>query len=74
MKTVGEDVLASLNAATGARIALDQGAKDLRDAVAAKDWDRVEVIRERMLASVDSFVDNYAAAGKRLSLELADAK
>lgn len=67
--TINEDVMGSLGAAMGNHRALDKGLNDLRDACSNGRWDEVEKIRERLLAAVDGYVDNYAAACKRLEAE-----
>jgi hypothetical protein len=66
---LGEDVLESLNSATRSLATFDVGLKDLRAAVSAGNWDGVEVVRAKLLAAVDSYVDHYSAAAKRLAHE-----
>lgn len=67
--SVNEDVMGSLGAAMGNHRAIDRGLDDLRDACSAGRWDEVEKIRERLLAAIDGYVDNYAAACRRLEAE-----
>lgn len=70
MSTYGEDILASLNAATRAKHAFDAAMAELRAVVALRHFDEVEPIRERLFGHIDSFVDNLVAAEKRLVAEL----
>lgn len=67
---LGSDVLDSLNAATRAQGVMDTSLIRLRDAVANRNWDAVEAIRADLHESLDLYVDNYCAAGKRLEHEV----
>lgn len=69
MATLAEDVVSSLAIAAGNSKAFDAGLIELRDAVAARAWDKVEDIRVKMLAAVDGYVDNYVAAARRVVYE-----
>lgn len=69
LASANEDVMGSLGAAMGNYRALDKGLGDLRDACSGGRWTDVESIRERLIAAVDGYVDNYAAACRRLEAE-----
>jgi hypothetical protein len=63
------DVIDSIRVASLNSAALDTGLEELRVAVADRKWSAIEGIRERLLAAVDGYVDNYVAAGKRVEHE-----
>ena len=69
MPSLGEDVVSSLNIAARSTGALNAALDELRRAVAVRNWVAVEPIRERMLAAVDGYVDNYVAAARRVEVE-----
>lgn len=64
-----EDVVSSLSIATLNCQALDAGISELSDAVAEHRFGDVEAIREKLLAAVDGYVDNYVAAARRVAHE-----
>lgn len=60
------DVIGLITTASRSAQAMDDGLRELRNVVALRNWEAVEGIRAKLLASVDSYVDAYAAAGRRL--------
>ena len=67
--SLADDVIASIAVAARNNAALEEGLRDLRDAVADRAWEKVDEIRGRMLAAVDGYVDHYVAAGRRVEYE-----
>lgn len=65
------DVERSIADGVRARKAFDASIDNLAGAIAARDFDRVETIREEMKAAIDSFVDAYASAASRVDYERA---
>lgn len=63
------DVCESIADAAKHRAAFDAALARLPDAIAARDWDGVERIREEMKVGVDGYVDGLAAAAKRVEHE-----
>lgn len=64
-----DDVISSIALAARNNRALEAGLRELRDAVAERAWDKIEPIREIMLAAVDGYVDHYVAAARRVEFE-----
>lgn len=69
MPSLEADVISSIGLAARNSKALDDGLRKLRDAVAERNWDKVEPLRAEMLAAVDGYVDHYVAAARRVEHE-----
>lgn len=63
------DVFASITAASKNASVLDAGITELRDAVAVRNWAAIEPIRDKLIAAIDGYVDNYVAAARRVEFE-----
>lgn len=69
MKSLLDDVTASLAIAANNSRALQAGMNRLADAVADRKYALVEDIRAEMLAAVEGWVDNYVAAAMRVDAD-----
>ena len=67
--SLASDVIASIDVAARNARALDAALDELRKTVADRHYEKVEAIRERMLAAVDAYVDHYVAAALRVDAE-----
>lgn len=67
--SLGEDVLALLQAAAANSRVLYGALEDFRAACAHGRWGEVEPLRDKMLAALDGYVDHFAAASMRLEAD-----
>lgn len=67
--SLASDVRKSLVISSNCAAIMADGVEELRIALAERAWDRVEPIREKLLAAVEVYVDSLAAAAKRVDHE-----
>ena len=66
---MGEDIARLLDSASNQKARVELEMTNLRIAARRHDWNDVEIARERILDATAQFVDDFAAAHRRVELE-----